>query len=163
MQGVSTHSRNYQNVEDEPPSTFHVRKERINSQKSKIDRTQKENGGICNNSSSIYHYIEIFFKKIFQNEGHNDEPRKRVNGMFIEGITDKSILMGNQLTSEVLPLELKTAVFSKKKNKSPGIDGITYEFCQEFRPVVNETFLALANNILTNWTRNKFYHHRNRH
>ena len=89
MQGVSTHSRNYQNVEDEPPSTFHVRKERINSQKSKIDRTQKENGGICNNSSSIYHYIEIFFKKIFQNEGHNDEPRKRVDSMFIEGITDK--------------------------------------------------------------------------
>ena len=83
--------------------------------------------------------------------------------MFIEGITDKSILMGNQLTSEVLPLELKTAVFSKKKNKSPGIDGITYEFCQEFRPVVNETFLALANNIQTNSTRNKFYHHRNRH
>jgi hypothetical protein len=67
----------------------------------------------------------------------------------MEGLTDKSNFMDNKLTGEVISLELKSAVFSKKKNKSPGADGITYEFYQEFWPVVKETFLALVNNVLT--------------
>jgi len=149
MQGVLMRSRNHQNVEDEPPSTFHVRKERTNGQKSRIERIQSENGDTYSDSCSINREIGLFFKKIFQNEGHNDEVRKRVDGMFMEGLTDKSNFMDNQLTGEVISLELKSAVFSKKKNKSPGADGITYEFYQEFWPVVKETFLALVNNVLT--------------
>jgi len=79
----------------------------------------------------------------------NGNERNRLDNHFLDSLPGSPTLLPKHISGSALPAELKAAVFSKKKNKSPGVDGITYEFGQEFWMIISETLLQVANNILT--------------
>ena len=54
------------------------------------------------------------------------------------------------LTKTIIKTEIKEAIFQMENNKSPGIDGIPFEFYKEFLTHIENDLLQLYQNILRN-------------
>ena len=55
-----------------------------------------------------------------------------------------------QLNEPITLAELNTALYSMENGKSPGSDGLSYEFYKEFWPTLKDDFLQLSNDVLNN-------------
>lgn len=123
------------------PCTLHHFKTNINST-SNI-KSLEINGTLTKNEDEIKLEIEKYFKSIFEREGY-----KYKGNEFIDII--KTQELSSTIEEPIKEDEIKLVLNKCKKEKSPGIDGIPYEFYQEFWPLIKTNMTKLFNEIILN-------------
>ena len=106
-------------------------------------KTLEINGTLTENEDKIKSEIENYFKNIFEREGY-----KYKGNEFIDII--KTQELNSKIDEQIKEDEIKFVLDKCKKEKSPGIDGIPYEFYQEFWPLIKTNMTNLFNEIILN-------------
>ena len=128
-------------IPEEHCTTFQIKK----SQKSNQIKEIEVNNTLIKDKNQIKQEIEKHFKQIFQREWIKlDEQRKES----LEIIQTE--IFNNELTNVITEREIKAIIDRCKNLKSPGQDGIPYEFYKEFWPILKERMTELFNEIIEN-------------
>ncbi|KZS03177.1 Uncharacterized protein APZ42_034183 [Daphnia magna] len=144
LKGYGICSRCFEGQEVEEANIFHVNRARINYRKCRIDKINASSGTCLSTKEDISGEIVSHFSKNFKNQPSPDTP---AGTDFIEGVRDCFKPTAN-LTATISLLEIRAALMAMKSNKSPGTDGIPYEFYVEFWDVIAPHFLDMFNHIL---------------
>ena len=75
--------------------------------------------------------MELFFNSVVPERQLNDETREKCEGRFSNS-------------------ECKLAITEMKKNKSPGLDGISIEFYEKFWPLIGNLLVEVFNDSYEN-------------
>ena len=144
--GVVVRSRFSQNSEDEKASLFHAAREAKND-KNNINSLKIE-GVNVNDQGKIEEEVLKFFGALFN--GHHDVnlvdtgepfiPNNRYLGEFLDGLGKLSDYDRDKLHVDICTEELAEVIEKCDNNKSPGLDGIPYEFYKTVWPVIGEVF-----------------------
>ena len=117
-------------------------------EKNQINKIGNEKGKVTTDKAEIQKIIRDYYERLYGNKMDNLEEMDRFLEKFnLPQLNQKEIeIMNNSVTSTEIE-----AVIKKKnlpKNKSPGQDGFTGEFCQTFReqlmPILLKFFQKLA-------------------
>ena len=107
---------------------------------SKLVKKIKSGGSVTTNQDEIAKHFKEFFGLLWKKEPFDKSKR----GGFIEQIENKVDPLDAEFLKQPLCLEeIKTAVFSLKEEKAPGVDGIPIEVYKTFWPYLKETLLNL--------------------
>jgi hypothetical protein len=128
-------------IADERCTTFQIKK----SQKSNQIKEIEVNNTLIKDKSQIKQEIEKHFKNIFQKEWINLDERRKES---LEIIQTENLK--NEMTNVITETEIKAIIDKCKNLKSPGQDGIPYEFYKEFLPILKERMTELFNEIIEN-------------
>ena len=147
--GLVIRSRFQQNAEEERASVYHSAKE-LRGKKGFVSALNI-NGVPENDETLIEDHILKYFNALFN--GHHDsalvdtgrpfEPENRFLSQMLQDLTkmdDHDIYgMEDEITCDEIEYVLKHASL----NKSPGLDGLSYEFYQTTWPLIKETFVRI--------------------
>ena len=127
---------------------FHANKEIKNAAKNNI-KSVKIGNVVSEDKDTVEVEITTFFHALFN--GHHDtglkdtcEPFKAVNGHLDFFLKDLSALPDHEredLVKDMKNEELEEIVKNCDHNKSPGLDGLSYEFYQESFSIIKEDLL----------------------
>ena len=174
LRGYYIRSRVQDGGPEETASLHHVKRSKKNENQSKITMLQSQSGVSITQESEINVEIIDHFTKLFKNQR---PPDNRLSKPFIEGVTDAFIKrraseMPAQssasftkiddkrsrpaagepartlLDAPITNADIKLALLDTKPNKSPGTDGIPYEFYIKFWDNIGPHFLAMFNFVL---------------
>ena len=147
--GFLVRSRFQQNAEDERSSVYHSARELKNNKQSV--NALKINGVVEHNESIIEKEVIRYFNALF-NGCHNSAmvdtgcsfvPKNEHLAEMLQYLTKMdphdSQLMEGHITLD----ELEYVVSHCSANKSPGLDGLSYEFYQTAWPLIKETFVKV--------------------
>ena len=118
--------------------------EKNSVRKKEIKQLKSQNGKrTIRKQEEIIKEVRRFYAQLYNNESKNVEEIKKY--VFTQNINqlsndDKEICDG-LLTVD----ECKHAIFTMKKNKSPGCDGISIEFYQTFWPQIKDILVSALN------------------
>ncbi|KZR98346.1 Uncharacterized protein APZ42_006281, partial [Daphnia magna] len=126
LKGYGIRSRCFEDVEE--ASIFHINRARNNYRKWCIDKIIAPNGTCLSTKEEISAEIVAQITKIFKTQ---PSPDILAGSEFLEGVRDCFKPTPN-LTAPISLLEIRAALIVIKSNKSPGTDGIPYEFYVEF-------------------------------
>ena len=92
---------------------------------------RNEKGVVTTDSAEIQRIIRHYYEQIYGNKMDNLDEMDRVLEKFsLPGLNQEDIeIMNNPIKSN----EIEAVIKNIPKNKSPGPDGFTGEFCQTFR------------------------------
>ena len=148
--GYVVRSRYQNNAAEEIASIFHANKEIKNAAKNNIE-SLKIGNIVSEDKDTVEDEITTFFHALFN--GHHDtdlkntgEPFKAVNSHLDFFMQDLSALPDHErdnLCKDMKLEELEEIVKKCNHNKSPGLDGLSYEFYQETFPIINNDFLQV--------------------
>ena len=137
--GLIIRSRNKETLELEKLSLFHLNREVKKGGRGVVSKLSKVIGNrkvIIDNRDEIKTMTEDFFSQLFQ--GHHRangtiedapfEPNFTHLPEFIEGVGKLSDEESKAMIKEVTVEEVLEVITEGSSNKSPGIDGLTYEF-----------------------------------
>ncbi|KAI9550944.1 hypothetical protein GHT06_004472 [Daphnia sinensis] len=110
---------------------------------STMDSTLPDTGNVVSIEEIVSHFTSIFKSQ--------SSPDMLAGTSFLEGVKDCCKVYPN-LTVPISSLEIKSALIQTKKNKSPGTDGIPYEFYLAFWDEIAHHFLDMFNHILERGT-----------
>ncbi|KAI9554952.1 hypothetical protein GHT06_020233 [Daphnia sinensis] len=144
LKGYGIRSCCFEGQELEKANIFHVNRARVNYRKCCIDKIIASNGTCLSTKEDISGEILSHFSKIFKNQS---SPDILAGTDFLEGVRDCFKPTPN-LTAPISLPEIRAALMAMKSNKSPGTDGIPYEFYVEFWDVIAPHFLGMFNHIL---------------
>ena len=146
--GYVVRCRFQNNVSEETASLFHANKEMKNAAKNNIKSLKIENI-VSEDEVTIEEEITQFFHALFN--GHHNTSLKDTGKPFEADdnylnyfLQDLSALSDNErdnLVKEIQIEELEQIIGKCDHNKSPGLDGLCYEFYQE-------TFSIIRNDLL---------------
>ena len=148
--GYVVRCRFQNNVSEETASIFHANKEIKNAEKNNIKSLTIGNT-VFEDEVTIEGEITKFFHALF-NGHHNTrledtgEPFQANNSEIDYFLQDLSALPDDErdnLIKEMKIEELEAIVGECKHNKSPGLDGLCYEFYQETFPVIKDDLLQV--------------------
>lgn len=127
----------------EVPGEYFYRMERLRKNEKRIQELEI-NGEINENEEKILAHIRDYYKEIYTNE-----PIDRGKAQQILQNTEKKCTEGQkQKLSETLTKdELHKALKLTEKNKSPGMDGIPYEFYLKFWETIGNDFTEIINHV----------------
>ncbi|HEY9833652.1 MAG TPA: reverse transcriptase domain-containing protein, partial [Stenomitos sp.] len=129
----------------EDASLFHVRKARTNGKTSTIDTLFSANGEMISSRELINREIVDHFTSIFKSR---PLPNAVAGQPFLEMVKDRFPSTPSFLTSAITSPDVKNVLLKAKKNKSPGTDGIPYEFYVVFWDMIAPHFTAMFNHAL---------------
>ena len=147
--GIIVRSRYQQNAEEERGSIFHSAREAKNAKNNW--KALKINGKVVQNKEIIESHVKGFFTALFnghhnsqlQNTGVPFAPNYSKLGLFLDGLDtlddQASIFMHRKIDFDELDDILKHC----KNNKSPGLNGLPYEFYKAVWPVIGSDLLEI--------------------
>ena len=149
--GFIVRSRHKENLETEKSSLFFMNRENKNFVKNSINKL-KINNQITSDKKKIEDAVTKYFGALFN--GHHDR-----NGVdsgqsfvpdfsglpdFLSGLGQLSQVSQEKLVKEFTYEDIKIIVFKDcEKNKSPGLDGLPYEFYQATWDVIGDDFVKV--------------------
>jgi hypothetical protein len=144
LRGFGIRSRCFDGPETEEANIFHVNRAKDNFRKCSFEKIIAPDGRVLTFKEDVTREMISHFTSIFKNQPSSDI---LAGAEFLEGVRDCCKPAPN-LTAPISSLEIKSALLATKKNKSPGIDGIPYEFYLTFWDVIAPHFLDMFNHIL---------------
>jgi exonuclease III len=145
LRGCGIRSRDQVDPENEDASIFHVKKARQNGRACNIDTVISSTGTEISNRDEINSEIVAYFYDIFKNR----PPQSDMAGeQFLSLVKDLFPISPHYLTEPITVFDLKVALLKTKKNKSPGTDGIPYEFYLMFWDLIAPHFLDMFKHVL---------------
>jgi len=96
-----------------------------------MNKIRNEKGEVTTDNAEIQRIIRDYYKQLYSNKIDNLEEMDRFLEKFnLPRLNQEEIeIMNNTITST----EIEAVIKNFPKNKSPGPDGFTGEFCQTFR------------------------------
>ncbi|XP_071849885.1 uncharacterized protein [Apostichopus japonicus] len=150
LRGAYIRSRAKFLEEGEKPSAFFFRKEKRQADQKVVHQVRKPDGNITCNIKEIIEVFHKFFSDLYSNHEGFDESSQDV---FINSL--HNMLNDEDIESLEKPItldEIKIALSLASNNKSPGIDGLPYEFYSSFLDMLGEDLLGVYNNIFKTGT-----------
>ena len=144
LQGYGVRSRAWDDSETEIASVFHVKKARLNFRNSCIEKVKDPSGNILSSEKEVDGEIVRHFVSIFK---ETLSPDVALENHFLDGVRGSCPDVPH-LTSPITSLDIKTALLKTKKNKSPGTDGLPFEFYIAFWDVIAPHFLDMFHHVL---------------
>ena len=144
LNGHGVRSRCFEGIETESASVFHVRRSRENHRRCSIDRLLSTDGEILSSKDRIAEEMTKHFTSVFKNQ---PSPDNAVGSLFLDGIRN-CCKYTPDLVAPITAFEIKGALLNTKRNKSPGTDGIPYEFYLTFWDTIAPHFLDMFTHIL---------------
>ena len=163
VQGIVVRSRYQQNVEEERGTLFHLNKELKMSQKRKLSKMKlrDENGSFDSNritedDNEMAEECLAFFDALLNGRndcnrldtGHPFVPSYEHLPEFLSGLPTLSEASRQMLVSPLLKDEIKDVLKQCEKGKSPGLDGLSYEFYRATWEVIGEDFFSALQAVL---------------
>jgi exonuclease III len=149
LKGAAVRARPTGEILDETPSMYHVRREKCLQAKSNISQLQAADGRLLTNSQDISLEIHSHFDKQFSSVSRDENTS--ANNCFLSEINPSPDLSPSICQNLVAPItisDLKSAIERTKLNKSPGADGIPYEFYGTFFDSLKEGMVEMMNAVL---------------
>ena len=143
LRGAFIRSRAKFLEEGEKPSAFFFKKERKCGQKRLIQGIRNVVGKEVNSEDGIFKVFHQFYSSLFSDDGLTDSSTQ---DYFINSLSSQ--ISQQQQVSMDLPItlaEVKEALFSVSKNKSPGFDGLPYEFYSTFFDILGTDLVDVFN------------------
>lgn len=143
LQGARVRSRQNQAADTDDPSVFHIATEIKRARQSKIISLEIGEETTVTTSDAIDTALTTHFKTVFEtaNQGESE-----LDDYFLSTIGKATI--SQSLVVPPLLIELSTALKGMGTNKSPGDDGIPYEFYNSFWKTLGPIFLKMFVKIL---------------
>ena len=147
--GVVIRSRFKQNSEDEKASLYHAAREAKNDRNNVS--SLKVDGRVIKDQQKIEEEVINFFGALF-NGHHNADlvdtgfafvPDNSFLGEFLENLSELSDTDRDKLHVDITFEELDDIIKNCDNNKSPGLDGLPYEFYKVAWPVIREDFCSI--------------------
>ena len=147
--GVVIRSRFKQNSEDEKASLYHAARE-VKNDKNNV-HALKVDGIVIRDKVKIEEEVLKFFGALF-NGHHNVDlvdtgvsfvPDNRFLGEFLEDLGKLSDLDRDKLHEDISYEDLSEIVKNCENNKSPGLDGLPYEFYKVVWSVIGQDFVMI--------------------
>ena len=128
----------------EEPNAFFYRTEQ-QKQKKKLITELNINNQITKDEKKItQHIIEHFNNRFSQSKIHHNTAKE-----FLKETTKKITKEQNEMLEEKITIkELEKALENTKPNKSPGLDGLTYEFYKNLSPKIQKDLIHVMNNTI---------------
>ena len=129
------------------PSKYFLNLEKSKQSKKSIHKLINNEGTELTNRSDILNEIGNYYKALYKRQNTMDTARPEIKEMFLgqNGVTKLTQELKNSCEGEITLDELQKALKTSKNNKSPGIDGIPYEFYKMFWPYICESLLKSLN------------------
>ena len=154
--GVVVRSRFKQNAEEEKASLYHAARE-VKNAKNNISRL-KIDGNVVEEENLIEDKVLLYFGALFN--GHHNVKLEDTGVPFVP---DNSLLdefldglgvLGNEdrdsMHEDITEEELEQIIKDSDNNKSPGLDGLSYEFYKTAWPVIKGVFTNVLQSELNN-------------
>ena len=147
--GVIIRSRFKQNSEDEKASLYHAAREAKNDRNNVT--SLRVDGKVIKDQQKIEEVVINFFGALF-NGHHNADlvdtgvafvPDNSFLGDFLENLGELSDTDRDKLHVDIAIEELDDVIKNCDNNKSPGLDGLPYEFYKVAWPVIREDFCSI--------------------
>ena len=148
--GFVIRSRFQQNAEKEKASIYHANREMKNSKKCNLNQL-KINGEIVNEEKVIEEKVTSFFKALLN--GHHDRNLEDTGSPFspdwshldefLDGLGRLDDDQRDNMHRDIEFDELENVVKSCEANKSPGLDGISYELYQKMWHILGKDLLEV--------------------
>ena len=147
--GIVIRSRYKQNAEDERASLYHAAREAKNG-KNNIG-SLKIDGKVVKDRGLIETEVLKYFGALF-NGHHNVDlvdtgipfvPDDQYLRDFLEGLGSLSDADSDNLHKDIVKEEMDEVIKNCDNNKSPGLDGLSYEFYKTVWPVISEVFVKI--------------------
>ena len=148
--GYVVRSRFKNNVPEEAASLFHANREVKNAKNNNIN-SLKINDNVVTNQEVIEEEVTTFFHALFN--GYHDENMVNTGKTFQADNSDLDFFLNDLATlsdsareglvKDMSMGELEEVIKDCDRNKSPGLDGLSYEFYQKTFPVIKEDLLAI--------------------
>ena len=147
--GVIIRSRFKQNTEDEKASLYHAAREAKNDRNNVT--SLRVDGKVIKDQQKIEEVVINFFGALF-NGHHNADlvdtgvafvPDNSFLGDFLENLGELSDTDRDKLHVDIAIEELDDVIKNCDNNKSPGLDGLPYEFYKVAWPVIREDFCSI--------------------
>jgi hypothetical protein len=106
---------------------------------------RNEKGEITTNTMEIQEIIRDYFESLHSNKFENYEDTYRFLHIYNHSKLNQDDT--NHLNLSITQNKIETAIKSLPKNKSPGPDGFTAEFCQMFQEELIPTLFKLLHEI----------------
>ena len=144
LRGFGVRSRAQDFSLEEEATVFHVRKARQNYRNSKIESLKDPKGDVLTSRNGIEKEIVRHFTSIFK---ERPLPDSTFDSIFFDGLRDRCP-DAPFLTAPISALDITNALQKTKMNKSPGTDGLPFEFYVVFWDVIAPHFLDMFNHVL---------------
>ena len=138
--------RNIKKNDDEKPSKYYLGLEKQQITTHKIDKLQIRQDIYVNETEAILDCVNCFYTDLYKYE---DISIHHMNGIMSQ-IEDKQIPQDNlnDLEKDLTIEELTFALKQMKKNKSPGIDGLTVEFYLTYWDILKYDLWQVLNDCI---------------
>ncbi|KAJ8019526.1 hypothetical protein HOLleu_41159 [Holothuria leucospilota] len=131
----------------EKPSAFFFRQESRRASKKIIKSVRNDSGDIVTNDNDISYVFHNFYSNLFSRELHVNH---NLQNDFIKCLKQTvDPIDKDDLDRPITLEEVNAALVSTSNNKSPGIDGIPYEFYRKFFNVIGNDLTNVYNKIFS--------------
>ena len=110
-----------------------------------MSKILREDGSTANNSKAILHEVRNYYENLFSEVEGNCSSQDELLKV-IDAVIGKE--ENSSLTEEVDEMEVRSAIFSMKNGKTPGLDGLSVEFYKEMWHIIKAEFLQVVKYIL---------------
>ena len=148
--GYVIRSRFKNNASNEVASLFHANKEFKNSQKNSLKKL-KINGAVVEDGTAIEEEVTNFFNALFN--GHHNTRLENTGEAFVPdfsgldtylaGLGFLPDMVRDDMEKDFLIEELRDIVKECENNKSPGLDGLSYEFYKTTLDIIQDELLEV--------------------
>lgn len=145
LQGAKIRSRQTQVTDTDDPSIFHITMESTRARQSKITQLVIDDGSTVQTDNEIDETLKGHFKSVFSSTSMRDE---QLDDYFLTEVKKDTSVFDQTLVEPPLLIELTSVLGKMGKNKSPGDDGISYEFYSTFWKTLGPIFLTMFKKVL---------------
>jgi exonuclease III len=149
--GFVVRSRYKESIESEKASVFHLNRENKNYKKNSL-KSLKINGEVTTDESKIEAEVLKYLGALLN--GHHDRNGEDTGQPFVPDYTELPDFLSNltklsqesqdSLIKNLTSDQVKFVIFKKcERNKSPGLDGLPYEFYQVTWEIIGEDFVKV--------------------
>ena len=126
------------------PSEFFYLKEKSRIAGKTITKMQI-NGKMTENQEQIAKHVKQFYNNLYKPKKINKHMAREILNYTTAKCDENS---KKKLEKEITNKELKNALMETEKNKSPGMDGLPYEFYKEFWEIIGDDLTEVINHSL---------------
>ena len=157
LDGVAIRARIDERVLGESPSSYLLGREITNAQKKLMSKLRAEKdiirgldeNVVLDTTDAIEMYVKNYYEKLYDKGSVSLDDQE----YFLNLIPERVSSSDNDLLTEAFGEdEIYAAIKSMKNNKSPGIDGIPFEFYKVFWNTIKNEMVMIMKGIITNNT-----------
>ena len=150
--GFVIRSRFQENIEAEKASIYHMNREKKNAKAGNLEQLMI-GGVMVEDKQRIENHVTRFYTKLFHGYhgpngklmGEPFEPDFGELDQFLRDLPKLSAVSRDKMTRPVSLAELEFVLKKASNNKSPGLDGLPYEFYKSVKEVVGDVLVEIMN------------------